>query len=357
MLKPKDKEEISRIIKSATDARVIYRANALNLRHKGLTAAEVADYLEISPRTVFNIQQNYSDGGLIKALEDDPRPGSPPQFDDGQKAKIVAMVCANPPEGFDRWTLALISEEAKKNGIVKSISRETIRVLLQEHDLKPWLQKSWCVPKLDDEFIDRMEDVLALYEEVAPHNRPLVCLDEKPIQLLADVRPASGISPGEVEKIDYEYKRQGTANVFCAVEPQQGLYMNKVTESRTGEEFAKFMNDVARKYAQADKITLVMDNLNTHREKSLIDYYGEEKGAALWSRFDVHYTPKHGSWLNQAEIAINMFSRQCLGRSRIPDIDLLRKRCKAWVRYINSKAVKINWRFTRKDARSKFDYD
>lgn len=357
MLNSNDRKEILNIIKSETDARVIYRANALNLRHKGLSAAEIADYLEITSRTVFNIQKNYEDGGLIKALYDDPRPGTPEKFDDRVKSQIVALVCCDPPDGFDRWTLDLIQEHTVKKGIAVSIGRDTIRLILREHDIKPWQQKSWCVPDLDCEFIERMEDVLALYEKKKSDSHPLVCLDEKPIQLLDHVRPPSGISPGEVKKIDFEYKRMGTANVFCAVEPKAGIYINRVTESRSGNEFAKFLSSIERRYQEAEKIVLVMDNLNTHRINSLIKFYGEDEALRIWNRFEVHYTPKHGSWLNQAEIAINMYSRQSLGKTRVPDISSLRKRTKAWNNSINRRNVTINWKFTRKDAREKFSYE
>lgn len=353
----KDKERILTIIKTSDDARVIYRANALNLRSKGLTFAEVADFLEITSRTVFNIEQNFEQFGLDRALNDDPRPGAPPDFDDRIKSQIVAIVCSDPPEGFDRWTLRLIKEKAIKDDVVDTISCETIRVILEEHDLKPWRQRSWCVPDLDKEFIERMEDVLAVYEKPYDENCPVICLDEKPIQLLADVRPSSGIAPGEEKKVDYEYKRQGTANVFCAVEPLQGEYINRVTETRTADEFAKFLASIERRYEAAERIVLVMDNLNTHCEKSLIKFYGEEEGHRIWKHFEVHYTPKHGSWLNQAEIAINIYSRQCLGKSRIPDIDTLRKRTNAWNKIANRRNVTINWKFSRKKAREKFDYE
>lgn len=352
----KDREEILRVIKKSSDAREIYRANALNLRHKGLTAAEVADFLEITSRTVFNIESNYEEGGIEKALRDDPRPGSPIKFDDRVKSKIVAMVCSDPPEGFDRWTLDLLQERAQKDQIVTSIGRETIRVILQEHDIKPWQQKSWCVPELNEEFIRSMEDVLEIYERKYNEKMPIICVDEKPIQLLDDIRPPSGIAPGEVKKVDYEYQRNGTANVFCAVEPLKGIYLNKVTENRKSGEFAKFLGSIERQYSESKKVILIMDNLNTHKEKSLTDYYGLEEGRRIWKHFDIHYTPKHGSWLNQAEIAINMYSRQCLGKSRIPDINLLRKRTKAWNQFINRRNVKIKWQFSRQDAREKFDY-
>lgn len=357
MLNPEDKEKILSIIKKGkNDARVIYRANALNMRDKGLTQIEVADFLEITPRTVFNIEKNYEEGGIEKALYDDPRPGARPSFDDSTKSQIVALVCSDPPDAFDRWTLDLIVEKAKAIGIVDDISRETVRVILEEHDLKPWRQKSWCVPNLDEEYIKRMEDVLEVYERPLDKNKPVVCVDEKPIQLLDDVRPPSGCLPGEDKKVDYEYKRNGTANVFCAVLPGEGVYINKVTERKTGKDFAKFLASIERTYANAKKIVLVMDNFRTHTLKSLSDFYGENEGERIWNRFEVHYTPKHGSWLNQAEIAINMYARQCLGKSRISNIDLLRKKTKAWNRVANQKKLTIKWKFTRKSAQEKFNY-
>ena len=355
-LRSNDRAQILKIIKTGHDARMIYRANALNLRAKGFTLIEVADILEITSRTVFNIEETYEEFGLERALHDDPRPGAPLEFDDRIKSQIVAMVCSDPPEGFDRWTLRLVKEKAVKESIVESISHETIRVILEEHDLKPWRQKSWCVPTLDEEFIDRMEDVLKVYERQYDESNPVVCLDEKPIQLLQDVRPVSGIAPGEEKKVDYEYKRKGTANVFFAVEPLAGEYVNRVTEVRTGDEFAKFLAGIQRRYKEAKRITLILDNLNIHCEKSLLRFYGQEEGARIWSRFDVHYTPKHGSWLNQAEIAIGMYSRQSLGKSRIPDIELLRKRTNAWNKIVNRKKVKICWAFSREKAREKFGY-
>jgi transposase len=356
LLTSKDKVEVLRLIKKSDNARVIYRANALNLRNKNLSYIEVADFLEITSRTVSNIEKNYEEGGLKKALYDDPRPGTPIEYDDRIKSKIVAMVCSDPPEGFDRWTLDLIKEKVVEDGVVESIGRETVRLILREHDLKPWQQKSWCVPDLDEEFIERMEDVLDIYEKPYDPKNPVVCLDEKPIQLLDEVRPASGIVPGQVKKVDYEYERKGTCSVFCAVEPLAGKYINQVTERRTGADFAQFLASIAKQYETVESITLIMDNLNTHKLKSLTDFYGEEEGKRIWNCFDVHYTPKHGSWLNQAEIAINMYSRQCLGKTRIPDIELLRKKTKAWNRVFNEKQPLIKWTFTKNDAQEKFDY-
>ncbi|MBF0300853.1 MAG: IS630 family transposase [Oligoflexia bacterium] len=356
MLSNEDRNKISSIIKKGTSAREISRAHALNLRDKGYTVIEVSDILEITPRTVINITTNYADGGLDQAIKDDPRTGAPIKFDERTKSIIVALVCSNPPEGFDRWTLELIKEYSEKQGIVDSIGLETVRMILQEHDLKPWQEKMWCIPKLDEEFITRMEDVLDVYEKEYDPKFPVICLDEKPIALFADKRDPILMEPGSPLKRDYEYERNGTANVFCAVEPLVGSYLNKVTENRKACEFAKFILSIENKYSDATKITLVMDNLNIHFKSSLISFYGEEEGNRLWNRFDVHYTPKHGSWLNQAEIAIGMYSRQCLGKSRIGDIDTLRKKTKAWNKIINKKQVTIKWKFTKEKAKEKFSY-
>ena len=183
----------------------------------------------------------------------------------------------------------------------------------------------WCIAEMDEEYIYKMEDVLSVYDRSYSAERPVICVDEKPIPFQGDIRAPIPCKPGSVLKRDSEYSRHGSGNVFCAVEPKKGAYINTVTERRTGADFAKFISSIERKYASAEKIILVMDNLNTHKEKSLINFYGEEKGREMWARFEVHYTPKHGSWLNQAEIAIGMYSRQSLGNARINDIEMLRR--------------------------------
>lgn len=351
-----DRKHVLEIIKKGKSAREITRAHALNLSNKGYCVIEIADILEITPRTVINITNNYKEGGLLKALKDDPRPGQPPKFDDRIKTKIVATVCSNPPEGFDRWTLELLQEKIIAEEIVDGISRETIRIILHEHDLKPWQYKMWCVTELDDEFIKRMEDLLDVYEKPYDPARPVICLDEKPVPLTSDKRPVMMCCPGSPKRMDYEYGRHGSANVYCAVEPKAGVYFNYVTPTKTQDDFAKILACLYRRYDGVKKVILVLDNYGTHFQKSLIKRYGPIKAKEIWNKFDIHYTPIHGSWLNQAEIAIGMYNRQCMGSSRIATIDLLRKKTKAWNRIINRKGIKITWQFTKFDAREKFHY-
>lgn len=210
--------------------------------------------------------------------------------------------------------------------------------------------------ELNEDYIRKMEEVLATYERPYDPLQPVVCLDEKPVTLHADVRPASPAAPGREARRDNEYERRGTANVFCAVEPKAGRHFTFPTPDRSALEFAQVLFRLALQYPAAETIHLVMDNLNIHRRKSLTDFYGAEVGGEIWGRFAVHYTPVHGSWLNQAEIEIGLFSRQCLGRRRIPELKTLRREAGAWNRRMNRAKTKINWKFGRRDARRKFGY-
>lgn len=171
------------------------------------------------------------------------------------------------------------------------------------------------------------------------------------------MRPASPAAPGREARQDNEYKRCGTANVFCAVEPKAGRHFTFATPDRSGFEFAQVAVTLALAYSEAKTIRLVLDNLNIHRCKTLADVFGAEMAAEVWDRFTVHYTPKHGSSLNQADVEIGIFSRQCLGKRRIPSLKTLRAQARAWNRRKNRDRVKIAWKFDRKTARRKFGYN
>jgi hypothetical protein len=214
----------------------------------------------------------------------------------------------------------------------------------------------WCVSDLTQEYLEKMEDVLEVYERPYNPAEPVVCLDEKPVTLHDDVRPARPMAPGKPRRPDNEYKRCGTANVFCAVEPKAGKHFTLATPNRSAPQLAQALETIIASYPAADTIHLVMDNLNIHGPKTLLDYFGKEKGMELWNRLTVHYTPKHGSWLNQAEIEISLFARQCLARRRIPTLQQLQQEAAAWNARVNCDHITINWQFTRKKARQKFGY-
>ena len=210
--------------------------------------------------------------------------------------------------------------------------------------------------ELDDEYIGKMEDVLETYEKPYDPAEPVICFDEKPVTLHADVRPSIPVQPGREARRDNEYERRGTANVFCAVEPKAGRHFTFPTPDRSGFELAQAVSELACQYPNARTIHLVMDNLSSHSRKSLTDLYDEEFGGEIWERFTIHYTPTHGSWLNQAEIEVGLFARQCLGKRRIADFKTLRREARAWNRRMNRERIQIAWQFNRKAARRKFGY-
>jgi DDE superfamily endonuclease len=214
----------------------------------------------------------------------------------------------------------------------------------------------WCVAEIDEQYVARMEDVLELYERPYHPQEPVVCFDEKAVTLHAEVRPPQTVRPGKIAKRDSEYKRRGTANTFCAVEPKAGRHFTWVSRRRTAVEFAQSIRKLVESYPLARTIHVVLDNLNIHCRKSLTDQWGDELGASLWRRLTVHHTPKHGSWLNQAEIEIGLYSRQCLGNRRIPDISQLKLESTAWNRRVNRDRLLIQWNFNRQDAQRVFHY-
>lgn len=214
----------------------------------------------------------------------------------------------------------------------------------------------WCVAKLDEEYIQRMEDVLALYEGPFSEQEPVVCIDEKPVVLHRDIRAPQPARPGRLARSDYERKRCGTANLFCRVEPKAGRHFPKATPTRSAAEFAGYLVEVVARYPRARTIHLVLNNLNTYGRKALTDRYGEKLGGLLWERFTVHYTPKHGSWLSQAEIEVGLFSSQCLGKRRVSDLATLCHEVRAWGQRLNRDDVTIQWNFFRQKARKKVHY-
>lgn len=202
-----------------------------------------------------------------------------------------------------------------------------------------------------------MEDVLRLYARPLRASEPVICLDERPVQLLDPARPDVGMRPGRPCRLDYEYVREGTANIFCIVEPLTGRRLTYASKNRTGRAFARALQRIARRHKSARKIHLVMDNLSTHAPKSLIDTLGPVVGHRLWNRFEVHHTPKHASWLNAAEMEASLVSRECLGRRRIGHLHTLKSQVAAWRAEADRSRRPIRWRFTVNDARRIFRYD
>ena len=353
----KDEAALKKVLAGGIEqVRVAMRAVALLRLAEGMGAPQIAAVLPLTRQAVRDIARRYQQGGLERALYDKQRPGAANLLSARQRQRIIAMVCSDPPPGRARWTVRLVAEEAVKRRLVPRVGRETIRVLLLSHDLNPCGKKMCCVPELSKAYLSCMEDVLETYERPYDPTQPMICFDEKPVTLHGDVCPPAAAASGRETRQDSEYQRRGTANVFCAVEPKAGRHFTFVTPDRSGVQFAKALFELAMAYPEAETIHRVMDNLSTHSRKSLTDLCGEEFGGEIWDCFTPHYTPAHGSWLNQAEIEIGLFSRQCLGKRRIRDLATLRREATAWNRRVNRDRVKIDWRFDRKAARRTFGY-
>jgi transposase len=220
----------------------------------------------------------------------------------------------------------------------------------------PWQRKQWCFAVIGAEFVCAMEDVLDLYAEPYDPDKPVVCFDEKPVQLVEETRVPRPVAPGRPALQDYEYRRKGTANVFLGVEPLAGRRQVTVTKQRTMLDFAAEMKRLAdTQYPEAQRIRVVLDNLNTHKPASLYEAYPPEEARRILRRLEFHYTPKHASWLNMAEVEIGVLNGQCLER-RMPDIETLERETAAWATARNTARATIDWRFTVRDARAKLDH-
>jgi hypothetical protein len=201
-----------------------------------------------------------------------------------------------------------------------------------------------------------MEDVLEIYKLPYDSKRPVLCMDEMPKQLLAQTRDPIPGQAGQIAKEDYEYKRNGVADLFMVFEPLQGKRYVEVTEKRRRIEWATVMKHVADAiYPEAEKIIVVMDNLNTHTPSSFYETFEPEEARRLVERFEFHFTPKHGSWLNMAEIELSALVRQCIGR-RLPDIKTVAQEVNAWQKQRNDEVVKVQWQFKTIDARIKLKH-
>jgi hypothetical protein len=198
-----------------------------------------------------------------------------------------------------------------------------------------------------------MEQVLDVYKRPYNEHFPVVCMDESPKQLIKETRIPVPMKPGQEARADFEYERCGVANIFLASEPLKGKRYVDVTERKTKVDWAEFIKKIADEwYSDAEKITLVMDNLATHKASALYETYPPKEAKRIWDRFDFVYTPKHGSWLNMAEIELNVLMGQCLSR-RIDNIDTMNKEASAWQNHRNNKMATINWQFTNNEARIK----
>jgi len=215
----------------------------------------------------------------------------------------------------------------------------------------------WCIPRVDEAFIARMEDVVDLYAKPYNPHEPVLCFDEKSKELHNETRPLQRMTPTRSRRRDYEYTRNGTANLFVTVEPKGGYREVTVTDRRTKKDFAEEIRRIVdlQRYRDATTVHIVLDNLNTHNASSFRETFGDDVTAQLMERIQFHHTPKHASWLNMAEIELSILGRQCVNQ-RIPTKERLATAVRIWAQRRNSARNTIQWKFTRADARNVFKY-
>jgi transposase len=333
--------------------RKIKRAQILLAADAGSTDEAIATHVSVGTSTVYRVKQRFVEDGLERALTELPRPGAVRKLDVGDESLLCALACSSPPAGRSLWTLQLLAEQLVRLTVHTSISDETVRRRLNEMRLKPWQEKMWCIPKVDAEFVARMEDVLALYAEPPDPRRPVVCFDETPRQLIGEARVPTRAAPGKRARYDYEYVRNGTANVFMFVDVNRPWRHAKVTDHRACSDFAECMQDLVDiHYPHAERIRVVLDNLSAHKPAALYERLPPAEARRILSRLEFHFTPKHASWLNMVEIEIGVMVSQCLD-CRIPDKATLISQIAAWQRRRNAAGSRINWMFTVDRARTK----
>jgi transposase len=334
-------------------ARKLKRAQILLAADAGGSDEEIARTLGVGGSTVYRTKRRFVEGNLGRALSEEPRPGAERKLSAKEEALLVATACASPPVGRARWTLELLAGAMVKLTDHKSLSYETVRRRLAENGLKPWRKEMWCIPKVDGEYVAHMEDVLDLYAEPPDPTRPLVCFDETSVQLIGEARDPIPAKPGQLERYDYEYRRNGTVNLFIFLDPHRAWRKVKVTERRAAEDYAKCMRELVDvHYPKAECIRVVQDNLSTHAIGALYQAFAPPEARRILRRLEFHYTPKHASWLNMVEIEIGVLRGQCLDR-RIDDPTRLKREIAAWQRQRNKARAPIKWMFTTDKARAK----
>lgn len=233
------------------------------------------------------------------------------------------------------------------------LSRETVRRRLAEQQLKPWQRRMWCIPAVDAQYVARMEDVLELHTTAPAPQCPVVCFDETPVQLIGETRVPIPAQPGSTARFDYEYRRNGTANLFVLLDAHRPWRHVKVTERRSNVDFAHCMHELLTVHCPgAERVRVVLDNLSTHKPAALYEVFAPAQARTLLRRLEFHFVPRHASWLNMVEIEIGVLVRQCLDR-RIADRQRLRSEIDAWQAQRNAAGMRVQWLFGITQARAK----
>ena len=338
-----------------TKARILLKAD-ISDAGEGWSDSRIAAALDTSIATVERTRRQLVEEGFEAVLARKYNSNSARRriFDGAAEAKLIALTLSPAPEGFARWSLRLLEEKVVELHIVERASDNTIGRTLKKNILKPHRKQQWVIPPdANAAFVATMEDVLEVYQRPHDPQRPLVCLDETSKQLIIDTRASIPAKPGQPARHDYEYERNGVANLFMVFAPLEGWRHVKVTDRHTAIDYAHVLRDLSEThFPDAAKIVLVQDNLNIHKPASLYEAFPAPEARRLVERFEWHYTPKHGSWLDMAESELGVLASQCLDR-RIADKQILAHEVTAWQDHRNKHHAKADWQFTTANARVK----
>ena len=268
-------------------ARKLKRAQILLAAETGVGDEEIARSVSVGGSTVYRTKRRFVEGNLDLALSEEARPGAARKLSGKETALLIATACSAPPEGRKRWTLDQLADAMVRLTGHEELSRETVRRRLAEDDLKPWRRDMWCIPRVDGEYVARMEDVLDLYAEKPDPKHPVVCFDESPTQLIGEVRQPLPAAPRQPERYDCEYRRNGTANLFVFLDAHRGWRHVKATQQRTAKDFAECMRDlVDTHYPKAELIRVVLDNLSTHTAGALYETFPAPEAHRILQRIE-----------------------------------------------------------------------
>ena len=311
-----EREQLSEMLRGGHHAaRKLKRAQILLAADSGATDTAIATSVAVGESTVYRTKRRFVLNNLEQALSEEPRPAPPRKLSGKEEALLIATACANPPQGRARWTLELLADEMVRLTDHSELSRE--------------------------------------HAETPDPRWPVVCFDESPVQLIGETRQPIPAAPGRPRRYDYEYRRNGTANLFVFLDAQRPWRKVKVTDQRTAQDFAECMRDlVDLHYPQADLVRVVLDNLSTHTAGALYEAVPAPEAHRILRRLEFHYTPRHASWLNMVEIEIGVLRGQCLNR-RIGERKQLVSQIAAWEKQRNKARARIKWMFNVRRARTK----
>jgi hypothetical protein len=321
------------------------------------TDHRIAEAFGCRTKSVENIRQRLVERGFSAALDRSQRETPPVEklLSGDQEARIIATRLGSPPPGYANWTLRLLARKVVELGIVESVSYETVRRTLKKTGMTNRKIEYWVIPpEADGEFVAHMEEVLETYARPYNPARPVLCMDEQPVQLLKETRVPIPATRRHGRRVDYEYERAGTANIFMFAEPLAGWREVAVRETKTKVDWAiEMARLIEGRYAEAERVIVVCDNLNTHTKGAFYESFAPARARQLVCRIEFCYTPKHGSWLNIAENELSSLTRQCVSGRRFGDVPTLRTETGGWSSDVNSTQRGVDWQMKIDDARCK----